>query len=123
MDATPARSYMCRMELEPVFSAAADTLRAIPRSELLIAAVAAMVLGWIGAIIAKRSALGRVLRLASSVALGAILLTVVLQLSRFDPRFDVAVPQIGLPEQVVEGGETQIPLSADGHFWVRAVFN
>ena len=123
MDATPARSYMCRMELEPVFSAAADTLRAIPRSELLIAAVAAMVLGWIGAIIAKRSALGRVLRLASSVALGAILLTVVLQLSRFDPRFDVAVPQIGLPEQVVEGGETRIPLSADGHFWVRADVN
>ena len=123
MDATPARSYMCRMELEPVFSAAADTLRAIPRSELLIAAVAAMVLGWIGAIVAKRSALGRVLRLASSVALGAILLTVVLQLSRFDPRFDVAVPQIGLPEQVVEGGETQIPLSADGHFWVRAEVN
>ena len=123
MDATPARSYMRRMELEPVFSAAADTLRAIPRSELLIAAVAAMVLGWIGAIIAKRSALGRVLRLASSVALGAILLTVVLQLSRFDPRFDVAVPQIGLPEQLVEGGETRIPLSADGHFWVRAEVN
>ena len=123
MDATPARSYMCRMELEPVFNAAADTLRAIPRSELLIAAVAAMVLGWIGAMIAKRSALGGVLRLASSAALGLILLTVVLQLSRFDPRFDVAVPQIGLPEQVVEGGETRIPLSADGHFWVRADVN
>ncbi len=111
------------MELEPVFNAAADTLRAIPRSELLIAAVAAMVLGWIGAMIAKRSALGGVLRLASSAALGLILLTVVLQLSRFDPRFDVAVPQIGLPEQVVEGGETRIPLSADGHFWVRADVN
>ena len=123
MDATPARSYMYRMELEPVFNAAADTLRAIPRSELLIAAVAAMVLGWIGAMIAKRSALGGVLRLASSAALGLILLTVVLQLSRFDPRFDVAVPQIGLPEQVVEGGETRIPLSADGHFWVRADVN
>ncbi|NIJ60392.1 retropepsin-like aspartic protease family protein [Qipengyuania flava] len=111
------------MELEPVFNAAADTLRAIPRSELLIAAVAAMVLGWIGAMIAKRSALGGVLRLASSAALGLILLAVVLQLSRFDPRFDVAVPQIGLPEQVVEGGETRIPLSADGHFWVRADVN
>ena len=111
------------MELEPVFNAAADTLRAIPRSELLIAAVAAMLLGWIGAMIAKRSALGGVLRLASSAALGLILLTVVLQLSRFDPRFDVAVPQIGLPEQVVEGGETRIPLSADGHFWVRADVN
>ena len=123
MDATPARSYMWRMELEPVFNAAADTLRAIPRSELLIAAVAAMVLGWIGAMIAKRSALGGVLRLASSAALGLILLTVVLQLSRFDPPFDVAVPQIGLPEQVVEGGETRIPLSADGHFWVRADVN
>lgn len=123
MDATRARSYMWRMELEPVFNAAADTLRAIPRSELLIAAVAAMVLGWIGAMIAKRSALGGVLRLASSAALGLILLTVVLQLSRFDPRFDVAVPQIGLPEQVVEGGETRIPLSADGHFWVRADVN
>ena len=111
------------MELEPVFNAAADTLRAIPRSELLIAAVAAMVLGWIGAMIAKRSAQGGVLRLASSAVLGLILLTVVLQLSRFDPRFDVAVPQIGLPEQVVEGGETRIPLSADGHFWVRADVN
>jgi aspartyl protease family protein len=111
------------MDLEPVFSAAADMLRAIPRSELLIAAVAAMVLGWIGAMIAKRSMLGGVLRTASSLALGLILLTVVLQLSRFDPRFDVAVPQIGLPEQVVAGGETRIPLSADGHFWVRAEVN
>ncbi|MBX7482586.1 retropepsin-like aspartic protease family protein [Qipengyuania qiaonensis] len=111
------------MELEPVFSAIADTLRAIPRSELLIAAVAAMVLGWFGAMIAKRSMLGGWLRMVSSLALGLILLTVVLQLSRFDPRFDVAVPQIGLPEQVVAGGETRIPLSADGHFWVRAEVN
>ncbi len=111
------------MDLEPVFQAAADTLRAIPRSELLIAALAAMALGWIGAVIARRSALGGILRIASSLALGLILLTVVLQLSRFDPRFDVAVPQIGLPEQMVEGGETRIPLSADGHFWVRAEVN
>ncbi|WP_291173493.1 TIGR02281 family clan AA aspartic protease [Erythrobacter sp.] len=123
MDASPAHSYMQSMDLEPVFSAAADTLRAIPRSELLIAAMAAMVLGWIGAVVARRSALGGLLRVASSLALGLILLTVVLQLSRFDPRFDVAVPQIGLPEQVVAGGETRIPLSADGHFWVRAEIN
>ncbi len=111
------------MDIEPVFQAVADTLRAIPRSELLIAALAAMTLGWIGAVVARRSALGGILRIASSLALGLILLTVVLQLSRFDPRFDVAVPQIGLPEQMVEGGETRIPLSADGHFWVRAEVN
>ena len=111
------------MDLASTFSAIADALRAIPRSELLLAAVAAMVLGWIGAMVARRSALGGVIRTVSSLALGVILLTVVLQLSRFDPRFDVAVPQIGLPEQVVSGGETRIPLSPDGHYWVRARVN
>ncbi|MDG5750791.1 TIGR02281 family clan AA aspartic protease [Qipengyuania sp. XHP0211] len=111
------------MDLASTFSAIADALRAIPRSELLLAAVAAMVLGWIGAMVARRSALGGVIRTVSSLALGVILLTVVLQLSRFDPRFDVAVPQIGLPEQVVSGGETRIPLSPDGHYWVRASVN
>ncbi len=111
------------MDLAATFSAIADTLRAIPRSELLMVAVAAMVLGWIGAIVARRSALGGLIRMASSIVLGVVLLTVVLQLSRFDPRFDVAVPQIGLPEQVVSGGETRIPLSPDGHFWVRASVN
>ena len=108
------------MDLASTFSAIADALRAIPRSELLLAAVAAMVLGWIGAMVARRSALGGMIRTVSSLALGVILLTVVLQLSRFDPRFDVAVPQIGLPEQVVSGGETRIPLSHDGHYWARA---
>ena len=111
------------MDLASTFSAIADALRAIPRSELLLAAVAAMLLGWIGAMVARRSALGGVIRTVSSLALGVILLTVVLQLSRFDPRFDVAVPQIGLPEQVVSGGETRIPLSPDGHYWVRASVN
>jgi len=64
MDAAPARSYIPDMDFEPVFSAVADTLRAIPRSELLVAALAAMVVGWIGAVIAKRSALGGLLRMA-----------------------------------------------------------
>lgn len=123
MDAPLARSYIRIMDLEPAFSAAADVLRSIPRSELMIAAIAAMALGWVGAAIARKSALGGVLRLFSSVALGVILLTVVLQLSRFDPRFEIAVPQIGLPEQVVEGDETRIPLSPDGHYWVRADVN
>ena len=58
------------MDIEPVFQAAADTLRAIPRSELLIAALAAMALGWIGAVVARRSALGGILRIASSRSAG-----------------------------------------------------
>lgn len=123
MDGQAQATYIIAMDFGPAFTAAADTLRAIPRSELLIAALAAMVIGWIGALVARRSALGGILKTTSSVALGVILLTVVLQLSRFDPRFDVAVPQIGLPEQVVAGGETRIPLSPDGHYWVRAEVN
>ncbi len=123
MDAPPTRPYIAAMDIEPAFSAAADLLRSIPRSELLIAAVAALVLGWVGALVARRSALGGIMRGISTVALGAILVTVVLQLSRFDPRFDVAVPQIGLPEQVVAGGETRVPLSPDGHYWLRAEVN
>jgi aspartyl protease family protein len=35
----------------------------------------------------------------------------------------MAIPQIGLPEQEVAGGETRVPLAPDGHFWVRARVN
>lgn len=112
------------MDLHSAFDSLAAVIRAIPRSELLIAAVLAMVAGWIGsALVRRRIAFGRGLNLLSSLALGAILLTVVLQLSRFDPRLDIAVPQLGLPEQTVAGGETRVPLSPDGHYWVRAEIN
>jgi aspartyl protease family protein len=123
MDASCRASYITGMDFAPAFAAAADTLRAIPRSELLMAAVLAMVIGWLGSAVARHSTWGGAMRTFSSLALGAILITVVLQLSRLDPRFDVAVPQIGLPEQVVGGGETRIPLGADGHYWIRAEVN
>jgi len=112
------------MDLNAAFDGLASVIRSIPRSELLIAALAAMVAGWIGAaLVRRRIALGRALNLLSSLALGAILVTVVLQLSRFDPRLDIAVPQLGLPEQTVAGGETRVPLAPDGHYWVRATIN
>ena len=38
-------------------------------------------------------------------------------------RFDLAVPQVGLPEQVVEGGETRVRRAPDGHYWLRAEIN
>ncbi|WP_133365707.1 retropepsin-like aspartic protease family protein [Qipengyuania sediminis] len=112
------------MDLQSTFDSLASVIRSVPRSELLVAAVVAMLAGWIGAaLVRRRVKFGRALNLLSSLALGAILLTVVLQVSRFDPRMSVAVPQLGLPEQVVEGGETRIPLSPDGHYWVRARIN
>lgn len=119
-----AGAYMSAMDLQSAFDALAGVIRSIPRSELLVAALAAMLAGWIGAaLVRRRIAGGRALNLLSSLVLGAILLTVVLQLSRFDPRLEVAVPQLGLPQQVVAGGETRVPLGPDGHYWVRATIN
>lgn len=112
------------MDLASVFNSVAGVIRSVPRSELLIAALVAMVVGWIGsALLRRHRPLGQLLRMASSIGLGLILLTVVLQLSRMDPRLDLAVPQLGLPRQQVTGGETRIPLGPDGHFWLRATVN
>jgi aspartyl protease family protein len=89
-----------------------------------MAALAAMVLGVVGSLTIRRAPMiGRTLRMASTLGLMGILVLVVLQLSRMDPRFELAVPELGLPEQVVEGGETRVPLARDGHFWLRAELN
>lgn len=112
------------MDLGPVFDQLVHTVGVLPRSGLLLAAVAAMVLGVLGSLLLPRvPALGRVLRIASTFALMAILLLVIVQLSRLDPRFSLAIPEIGLPEQVVEGGATRVPLAPDGHFWLQASIN
>lgn len=112
------------MDFAPAFDAAADIVRAIPQSELLMMALAAVIGGMIGsAMIRHRVPLGRLLRTLSTLALVAVLVTVVLQLSRFDPRLEVAVPQLGLPEQVVAGGETRVEMASDGHFWLDASLN
>lgn len=112
------------MDLATLWDAAASSISQIPRSGLLIAAVGALLLGWLGAMMVRRRLpLGRLVSAGSTLALAAILVTVVLQLSRFDPRIDIAVPEMGLPEQIVEGGETRVPLAPDGHFWLKAEVN
>ncbi len=112
------------MDPADILSLIADTIRDVPRSGLLIATVAAVAAGWIGSIMARnRVPLGGLIRTASTLTLGCVLVLVVLQVARFDPQLDFAVPQIGLPEQVVEGGETRIPMARDGHFWLEAEVN
>ena len=112
------------MDFAPIWDQLAQSISALPQSGLLIAAVGAMLLGVLGSMIFRSvPALGRLLRGASTLGLMAVLVMVVLQLSRMDPRFEFAVPEIGLPEQVVEGGETRVPLARDGHFWLRAEIN
>lgn len=128
MDPQACGSYIVSMEdagiLADLFDTSAAIIREIPRSGLLLGTIGALFLGWVGALMVRREVpMGRLVRTVSTFALVGILLTVVLQLSRFDPRLDFAVPDMGLPEQSVEGGETRVPMAPDGHFWLRAEVN
>ena len=112
------------MDFAPVWDQLAHSIAQVPRSSLLLAALAAMVLGIVGSLTIRRvPVFGRLLRMVSTLGLMGILVLVVLQLSRMDPRFEMAIPELGLPEQVVEGGETRVEMSRDGHFWLRAEIN
>lgn len=111
------------MDLQSAFDALAEIIRAVPRSGLLAGTIGALLLGWIGAIMLRHKVLGgRLVRTASTIALMAILVTVFLQLARFDPRLD-AVTELGMPKQTIVGEETVIPLAADGHYWLVAEVN
>jgi len=112
------------MDLAPVWDQIVHSLRELPQSSLLMAALGAMALGLLGSFVIRRApGLGRLMRTVSTLGLMGVLLLVVLQVSRMDPRFEMAVPQLGLPEQVVEGGETRVEMARDGHFWLNAMVN
>ncbi len=112
------------MSADNLIANISGAISAIPRSELLLLALAAVIVGFVGSLmVRKKVPLGKIVRGGSTFVLVGILLAVLVQLSRFDPRIEVAVPQLGLPAQVVEGGVTRIPLSQDGHFWLRAELN
>jgi len=113
------------MDLHALWDGFAAIVASVPRSGLLIATIAAIITGIAGSLVLSRGspALGRLMRTASTLALASILVLVVVQVSRFDPRFEMAIPELGLPEQQVAGGETRIALAPDGHFWVRAYVN
>jgi aspartyl protease family protein len=112
------------MDFAPVWDQLAHSLSELPRSGLLLAALGAMLLGVIGTFVLRRAPpLGKLLRVTSTVSLMGILVLVVLQLSRMDPRFEMAIPELGLPKQVVEGSETRIRRAPDGHYWLRAEIN
>lgn len=112
------------MDLATYWDNLAAFIAGVPRYGLMLATAAAVLLGVFGGMLRRAlPVFGTLARRASTILLAGILVTVVLQVSRFDPRFDMAIPEIGLPDQAVEGGETHIPLARDGHFWVRARVN
>ena len=124
MDYRPGTAYIEHMSIKGIWEYLAMTIVAIPRSGLLLMVVAAIAVSVIGSLMVRRKIpMGLFVRRASTVVLAGVLLVVVLQLSRFDSRIEIAVPQLGLPEQIVEGGETRIPMSPDGHYWLRAEIN
>lgn len=91
---------------------------------LLALALAGIVIGILGSLI--RPALpilgGFVRGIGQLVLIGALLLTVA-QITRFSTGADFALPQLGFPQQVVEGSVTRVPMGDDGHFWLRASVN
>lgn len=112
------------MDVKDIIDGAASLVREVPRSGMLTATIAAVLGSLIGSAVARRGiAAGRFVATVSTLALAGILVLVVLQVSRFDPRIDVAVPELGLPQQTVAGGETRVPMAPDGHFWIRAKVN
>lgn len=116
--------YIAPMDLATYFDNVAAFIASIPRYGLLLATLVAIFISVTAGLFRDRApVMVRSVRAASTVVLGGILVLVVLQVSRFDPRFDMAIPEIGLPEQAVVGGETRVPLAPDGHFWVRASVN
>ena len=112
------------MNPDEIWRALANFIGNVPQSGLLLAALAAVVVSVLAGFIRKPlPAVAGLARGASTLVLVGVLCVVVLQLSRFDPRFEMSVPGSMLPDQVVEGGETRIPLARDGHYWLEAQVN
>jgi aspartyl protease family protein len=101
-----------------------ETLEFLGEQPLLALAVAAIFAVTLGGMI-KRSAprVGRAVQGTGNLSLVAALLLTIVQVARLTTGSDLAMPQIGLPEQRVSGGETRIGMSNDGHFWLQAEVN
>ena len=109
--------------MSPLFDQAAAWLRDIPAEQLLVVTALAVLAGWIGTrMMRHRIDAGRLFSVGSTLVLAAVLLTVVLQTSHLDRRFDLARANVDI-EQTVSGGETRVALARDGHFWLNAQVN
>jgi aspartyl protease family protein len=66
---------------------------------------------------------GRAIRFLFSLAMFAFCIFLLLQQAPFDPNLSRLMARIGLDGQEVTGEEVRIRMSADGHFWARAMIN
>lgn len=101
-----------------------ETFRFLIEQPLLGLAVAAILLATLGGMLRRGAPiLGGFLRGAGNLGLVAALLLTIVQVARFTTGNDLALPQLGMPAQRVEGRETRIGMSNDGHFWLQATVN
>ena len=101
-----------------------EIVRFLAEQPLLALAMVAIFVTTLGGMI--RRALprtGGLVQGLGNLGLVAALLLTIAQVARFTTGSDLALPQIGMPEQRVAGGETRIPMSRDGHFWLEASIN
>lgn len=93
-------------------------------SPLFAATCAALLLVVVGGAVASRGGrIGGAVRFLGNLLMLAVFALAVMRFVRMDPSFDAALHSIGGPAQTVSGGETRIPLSADGHYWIKAKLN
>ncbi len=91
---------------------------------LLLLAIVAIFIYVMGSSLARSvPRMGRFLRASGNLGLVAALLLTIAQVARMTTGADLALPQVGMPSQIVEGGETRIRMANDGHFWVEASVN
>lgn len=101
-----------------------EIVQFLSEQPLLALAAAAIFVTTFGSMIRRVVPLpGRLLQGLGNLGLLAALLLTIVQVTRFTSGTDLALPQLGLPEQKVEGNETRIPMGRDGHFWLRATVN
>ncbi len=91
---------------------------------LLALAMAAIFITVLGSTVRRAApGFGRLLHGVGNLALVAALLLTIAQVARFTTDTDLALPQVGLPRQSIEGGETRVRIGPDGHFWIDATIN
>lgn len=101
-----------------------DLVAFLASQPLLALAIIAIFVGVLGGMLrGVAPKLGGLLRGVSNLGLVAALLLTIAQVTRFTTDRDFALPQLGMPRQTVEGGETRVPMSDDGHFWITAEVN
>ena len=77
-----------------------------------------------GLVLARRVPVLRVLvSVAGYVVLAGALVLLIDQRATFDPQLERLASLLRIEGQRVEGKETRLPMSPDGHFWVRATID